>query len=89
MTDFASLLVADRGQPARDIHLVDKERFEAWLKEQPERIRAAVEAQRFQAKGYELAILPGDSADAWSVALGVAKVDSAVTCPESFGPLVT
>jgi leucyl aminopeptidase len=73
MTDFASLLVADRAQPAHLLHLVDKEGFEDWLKAQPERIRAAVTAQRFKGKSFELAILPGDSADDWSVALGVAN----------------
>ena len=30
MTDFASLLLPDRGQKARTIHLVDKDGFEAW-----------------------------------------------------------
>jgi leucyl aminopeptidase len=74
MTDFASLLLADRGQPAHLLHLVDKESFEGWLKDQPERTRAAAEAQRFKGKGFELAILPGDSAEDWSVALGVANV---------------
>ena len=32
MTDFASLLVADRGQKARLIHLVDKDSFDGWAK---------------------------------------------------------
>ena len=73
MTDFASLLIADRGQPAHLLHLVDKDSFEDWLKEQPERSRAAVIAQRFKGKGFELAILPGDGADDWSAALGVAN----------------
>ena len=35
MTDFASLLVPDRGQKARPIHLVDKNSFEGWLKKRP------------------------------------------------------
>jgi len=74
MTDFASLLVADRGQTARLLHLVDKARFEEWVKGQPERVRTAAAAQRFAAKGFELAILPGEAADDWSVALGVANV---------------
>jgi leucyl aminopeptidase len=74
MTDFASLLVADRGQTARLLHLVDKAGFEEWVKGQPERVRTAAAAQRFAAKGFELAILPGEAADDWSVALGVANV---------------
>jgi len=35
MTDFASLLVADRGQKARPIHLVDKSGFADWAKKRP------------------------------------------------------
>ncbi|MGN6589070.1 MAG: leucyl aminopeptidase family protein [Sphingomicrobium sp.] len=47
MTDFATLLVADRGQKARPIHLVDKESFGAWLKKRPAEDRALLDAQRF------------------------------------------
>ncbi|HEY7005866.1 MAG TPA: leucyl aminopeptidase family protein [Sphingomicrobium sp.] len=62
MTDFASLLVADRGQKARPIHLVDKDSFAAWLKKRPAEDRALLEAQRFDGKtGYAFAILPRGS----------------------------
>jgi leucyl aminopeptidase len=74
MTDFASLLIADRGQPAHVLRLVDKDGFEGWLKDQPERVRVAVKAQRFKGKGHEMAILPGKSAEEWSAVLGVANV---------------
>ena len=50
MTDFASLLVADRGQNARAIHVVDKDSFPAWIKRRPNSDRAIVEAHRFDAK---------------------------------------
>ena len=50
MTDFASLLVPDRGQKARSIHLVDKEGFAAWLKKRPGEDRALIEALRFDGK---------------------------------------
>jgi leucyl aminopeptidase len=50
MTDFASLLVADRGQKARPIHLVDKDSFASWLKRRPAEDRALVEAHRFDGK---------------------------------------
>jgi leucyl aminopeptidase len=50
MTDFAPLLVPDRGQKARPIHLVDKGSFEAWVKKRPAEDRALVEAQRFDGK---------------------------------------
>jgi leucyl aminopeptidase len=70
MTDFTSLIVADRGQPARSITPIAKADFADWLKGQPPRVRAAVEGARFEAKPDTLAILPGDEADAWSVAIG-------------------
>ena len=50
MTDFASLLVPDRGQKARPIHLVDKDGFASWLKKRPAEDRALIEAQRFDGK---------------------------------------
>jgi leucyl aminopeptidase len=50
MTDFAPLLVADRGQKARPIHLVDKAGFEAWAKKRPAEDRALIAAQRFDGK---------------------------------------
>jgi leucyl aminopeptidase len=59
MTDFAPLLVADRGQPARPIHLVDKQSFGDWLKHRPPEDRALLEAQRFDGKtGFAFALLP-------------------------------
>jgi leucyl aminopeptidase len=59
MTDFASLLVADRGQKARTIHLVDKATFEAWSKSRPPEDRALLQAHRFDGKtGFAYAILP-------------------------------
>jgi leucyl aminopeptidase len=62
MTDFASLLQADRGGPTHSIHLVDKGSFEPWLKAQPARRRALLAAHRFEGKtAYQFAILPGDS----------------------------
>jgi leucyl aminopeptidase len=50
MTDFASLLVADRGQKARSIHLVDKTSFADWLKSRSAEDRALLEAHRFDGK---------------------------------------
>lgn len=71
MTDFASLIAADRGQAARTLTLVAKAGFADWLKGQPPRARAAVEAARFEGKADTLAILPGDGVEEWSVAVGV------------------
>ena len=59
MTDFASLLAADRAQKARPIHLVDKDSFGDWLKGRPAEDRALLEAHRFDGKkGFAYAILP-------------------------------
>jgi leucyl aminopeptidase len=59
MTDFFALLVADRGQKARAVHLVDKDSFEGWVKKRPAEDRALLEAQRFDGKkGYSYVILP-------------------------------
>jgi leucyl aminopeptidase len=59
MTDFRTLLAADRGQKAHPIHLVDKDSFEAWSKSRPAEDRALLWAQRFDGKtGYAHVILP-------------------------------
>ena len=59
MTDFASMLVADRGQSARPIHLVDKQSFEGWVKKRPAEDRALLSAHRFDGKtGFTFVLLP-------------------------------
>jgi leucyl aminopeptidase len=59
MTDFTTLIAADRGQPARTIHLVDKKSFEDWVKRRPAEDRALLQANRFDGKtGYANVILP-------------------------------
>lgn len=50
MTDFTSLLVPDRAQQARTIHLVDKGNFEDWTKRRGADDRALLEAHQFDAK---------------------------------------
>jgi leucyl aminopeptidase len=74
MTDFASLITADRGQPARTLSVVTQANFVDWLKSQPPRARSAVEAARFEGKADSIAILPGDSMEDWSVAIGTEAV---------------
>lgn len=71
MTDFASLLLADRGQPAHLLHAVDKNRLEDWVAGQPERGRAAIETALFKGKPDQFALLPGAKPDEWSAAIGV------------------
>jgi leucyl aminopeptidase len=71
MTDFTALLAPDRGQPARGIRLVTASGLADWIATQPARVRTAVAAARFEGKADTLAILPGDDAEAWDVAVGV------------------
>jgi leucyl aminopeptidase len=62
MTDFFQLLVADRGQKTRPIHLVDKDSFPAWVKKRSAEDRALLEAHRFDGKqGFAYVILPRGS----------------------------
>jgi leucyl aminopeptidase len=64
MTDFASLLAADRGQKAHSVHLVDKDSFADWMKTRPAEDRALLEANRFDGKtGYSAIILPRSGKD--------------------------
>jgi hypothetical protein len=59
MTDFASLLVPDRGQKSRPIHVVDKDSLASWLKKRPAEDRALIDAQRFDGKSADaFVILP-------------------------------
>ena len=59
MINFDTLLVAERGQKARLIHLVDKDSFPDWLKKRSAEDRALLEAMRFDGKtGFAFALLP-------------------------------
>lgn len=71
MTDLASLLQPDKGQPATSLLLVDSRSFDAWLKSQPERIRQAIAAQSFKADPHHLAFLASDKMEP-VVLIGVA-----------------
>ncbi|MFN3475070.1 MAG: leucyl aminopeptidase family protein [Blastomonas sp.] len=72
MMDLSHLVQPDIGQPARTLHLVDKAGFSAWLASAPPRVRNHLAAMRFTARPHELVVVPGDAADDWAVALGVA-----------------
>jgi leucyl aminopeptidase len=64
MTDFSSLLAADRGRKAHAVHLVDKDSFEGWAKGRPAEDRALLAAHRFDGKkGYSSVILPTPGGD--------------------------
>jgi len=70
VTDFAALLQLDRGQTARALHIVGPIDVGSWRATLGERQRAHVAAARFAGKAGEVAILPGDSGDQWSAAVG-------------------
>lgn len=70
MTDFAALLQIDQSQAARAVHVVEPNGVETWRTTLNERQRAHVAATRFAGNAGEVAILPGDSGEDWSVAVG-------------------
>ena len=72
MIDFQPLLVADREQKARPIHLVDKSGFDEWVKKRPAEDRRLLEAQRFTGKS-GFVILP--CASEFEIAAAVDKAD--------------
>ena len=74
MTDTA-LIQAERGQNATDIHLVNEAGFADWAKSLSDTQRALLDAQRFQGKGYETAILPAKPGEGapWFAVGGVAN----------------
>jgi leucyl aminopeptidase len=76
MTDFADLLVADRGQPAQSIIRITKAGFDAWLKSQPAPVRVAATAARFEGKPESHLILPADNGKDWSVVIGVEESEA-------------
>ncbi len=69
MIDFSTLLAADRGQPARTLHVVKPTDWQAWLAAQPPRVRATVAAHRLTGKAGNKAILPGEGSEDWSALL--------------------
>ena len=72
MIDLSNLVQPDIGQPARTLHLVDKAGLADWLASRPQRVRNHLTAMRFSARAHELVVIPGENADDWAVALGVA-----------------
>ncbi len=77
MTDFPALLKPDRGQPARLIHVVDKDTFTLWAKKQPVARQSMLEAIRFDAKSvFQFAILPGRKDSEFEVVTCVDRADA-------------
>ncbi len=78
MKNISQLIQPDKGQPARRVHLVAAADHDGWLNTCPPRARAALAAHRFGAKAGQMAIMPGDGAEDWDVAIGLGSggVDS-------------
>jgi leucyl aminopeptidase len=72
MTDFAALLVADRAQAARTIHLVDKTSFEDWAKASPAADRALIAAHRFDGETAGAFVILPRAGDEFEVIAAVA-----------------
>ena len=58
MIDFKTLIVADKGQAARTIEILDARNFKDWLKKQPDSIRSIADAYKFVANPESFLILP-------------------------------
>lgn len=74
--DFAPLLAADRGQPARTIEVVTPGDYDAWLAGQPSRTRTALAAQRFAGKPGSVATVMDERGDDWRAIVAVADLAS-------------
>ncbi len=74
MTDKHPLIQPDKGQQATAIHLIDKDGLDPFLKSLSAAQRAALAAQKFEADGYQSAIVP--DGDHWFVVSGVADAAS-------------
>lgn len=69
---YDDLIQPDNGQPAVPVYIIDKDGFDTWLASQPDAVRTAAKAQKFDGGANDLAILPGEKPGEWSVAAGVA-----------------
>jgi leucyl aminopeptidase len=74
MTDFATLLRPDRGEPARFLHLVDTASLPDWLRSHGGNRRQLVEAARFEGKAGQFLIIPANGSGEWEALVGVAKL---------------
>ena len=69
---YDDLIQPDNGQPAIPIQLIEKTGFETWIAAQPDAVRTATKAQKFDGSTGDIAILPGEKPGEWSVVAGVA-----------------
>jgi leucyl aminopeptidase len=76
MTDFATLLRPDRGEPARFLHLIDAGLLPEWLKSHAGSRRQLVEAARFEGKAGQFLLIPGSATNEWEALVGVASLSA-------------
>ena len=77
MTDFSALLQPDRGEPARLIHVVDKDNFSVWAKKQSPARQSMLAAISFDSKSvFQFAILQGKKDGEFDVVTCVDKADA-------------
>ena len=78
MTDFTALFQPDRGEPARLIHVVDKDNFPVWAKKQSPARQTMLGAIQFDVRSaFQFAILQGKKDDEFDV----------LTCVDQAGDL--
>ncbi len=75
MTDLAALLVADQGQEAIPLILLDKACFPDWSASQPAAVRAILSANRFDAAADSVVAVPCGN-EKWSAVVGVTSPSS-------------
>lgn len=77
MTEPNAIIIADKGQDAKLIHIIDAINYDVWLKQQNEPTRALLAAQGFKGKADEMAILPASAKDGgdWAAVVGVKAKD--------------
>lgn len=74
MTDFSELLLAERGQNARTLHLVDSQSFTQWLETLSPHGRQSVAAAQFEGKAGQKLVIAAKDPENWQFALGVPHV---------------
>lgn len=68
---YDQLIQPDNGQAAIPIQLIHKAGFETWLAAQPDTVRSAVRAQKFEGAVNDTAVLMVEKHGEWSVVAGI------------------
>ena len=79
MTDFSELLLPERGQNARTLHLVDAQSFPQWRETLSPHGRQSVEAAQFEGKAGQKLVIAAKDPEHWQFALGVANAAAPTT----------